>query len=63
MSHLRDWLDQHGIEPAGFKYNGTASGNQNYEVSFFDRNQADLFDTEFNKRHLQRQTTTPEDRA
>ena len=52
MSHLRDWLDHQGIEPAGFKCNDGAWGNQIYEVSFHDRNQADLFAAEFNKKHL-----------
>ena len=50
MSQLRDWLDRHGIQPAGFKYNDGGSGNQTYEVSFPDPGQADLFATAFNKR-------------
>ena len=50
MSHLRDWLNQHGIEPAGFKYHDGGSGNQTYEVSFPDPGQADLFAAAFNKR-------------
>jgi len=49
MSHLRDWLNQHGIEPAGFKYHDRGLGNQTYEVSFPDQGQADLFATAFNK--------------
>jgi hypothetical protein len=49
MSQLRDWLDQHGIEPAGFKYHDGGSGNQTYEVSFPDQDQADLFADKFNK--------------
>jgi len=49
MSHLRDWLNQHGIEPAGFKYYDGGLGNQTYEVSFPDQGQADLFAAEFNK--------------
>lgn len=52
MSHLRDWLNQHGIEPAGFKRTSGASGNQTYEVSFRDRNEADLFAAEFDQKHL-----------
>ena len=52
MSHLRDWLDHQDIEPAGFKCNDGAWGNQIYDVSFHDTNQADLFAAEFNKKHL-----------
>ena len=52
MSHLRDWLDHHGIEPAGFKCHDGASDNETYEVSFHDSNEADLFATAFNKKHL-----------
>jgi len=55
MSHLRNWLDHHGIEPAGFKCNDGASADPSYEVSFHDRNQADLFAAEFNKEHLRQQ--------
>ena len=49
MSHLRDWLNQHGIEPAGFKYLNGGSENQTYEVSFADQGQADLFSAKFDK--------------
>ena len=49
MSQLRDWLDQHGIEPAGFKYQDSGLDNQTYEVSFPDQGQADLFAAVFNK--------------
>jgi hypothetical protein len=49
MSQLRDWLNQHGIEPAGFKYHDKGLGNQTYEVSFPDHGQADLFAAAFNK--------------
>ena len=52
MSHLRDWLDQHGIEPADFKQHDGASDNQTYDVSFHDRSEAELFATAFNKKHL-----------
>jgi hypothetical protein len=52
MSHLRDWLNQHGIEPADFRYNGAASGGPTYEASFSNKNQADLFAAECNKKHL-----------
>jgi hypothetical protein len=49
LSQLRDWLDQHGIEPAGFKYYDRGLGNQRYEASFPDQGQADFFAAEFNK--------------
>ena len=49
MSQLRDWLNQHGIEPAGFKRHNGELGNQTYEVSFLDQGQADLFAAKFNK--------------
>jgi len=49
MSHLRNWLNQHGIEPAGFRYHDRGSGNQTYEVSFPDQGQADLFTAKFDK--------------
>ena len=52
MSHLRNWLDQHGIEPAGFKHQDSRSSNQTYEVSFADQGQADLFATEFDEKNL-----------
>jgi hypothetical protein len=42
MSHLRDWLNRHGIEPAGFKYHDGRLSNQTYEMSFPDQGQADL---------------------
>lgn len=48
MSHLRDCLDKHRIEPVGFKYHETR-GNQIYEVSFRDGRQAALFAAEFDK--------------
>ena len=49
MSQLRDWLNQHGIELAIFKYHDGGLGNQTYEMSFPDQGQADLFAAEFNK--------------
>jgi hypothetical protein len=49
MSHLRDWLNQHGIEPADFKYHDGVLDNQTYEVSFPNQGRADLFATAFNK--------------
>jgi hypothetical protein len=49
MSHLRNWLNQRGIEPAIFECYDEGLGNQTYEVSFPDRGQADLFATAFNK--------------
>lgn len=50
MSHLRDWLDHHCIEPAGFKHNGGGSGSETYEVNFHERNEADLFAAEFSEK-------------
>jgi hypothetical protein len=49
MSQLRDWLDQHGIEPAGFKCHDAGLDNQTYEVSFPNQGQADLFAAKFNE--------------
>jgi hypothetical protein len=49
MSHLRNWLNQRGIEPAIFEYCDEGLGNQTYEVSFPDQGAADLFATAFNK--------------
>jgi hypothetical protein len=49
MSHLRDWLNRHGIEPAGFKYHDRGLGNRTHEMSFPDQGQADLFAAKFNK--------------
>ena len=49
MSQLRDWLDQHGIQPAGFKYHDGGLDNKTYEVSFPDQGQADLFAAAFNR--------------
>jgi hypothetical protein len=49
MSHLQDWLNKQGIEPAGFKYYDGGLGNLTREVSFPDQGQADLVATEFNK--------------
>jgi hypothetical protein len=37
MSHLRNWLNQRGIEPAIFECYDEGLGNQTYEVSFPDR--------------------------
>ena len=62
MSQLRDWLDHQGIEPAGFKCNDGACGNQIYEVSLHDRKQADLFAAEFNKSTFDK-NLNPGDRA
>ena len=49
MTHLRDWLNRHGIEPAGFKYHDGELDNQTHEMSFPDQGQADLFAAEFNE--------------
>jgi len=49
MSQLRDWLNQHGIEPADFKYRDEGLDNYTYEVSFADQGQADLFAAKFDK--------------
>jgi len=51
MSQLRTWFDQHGIQPACFKYHGK-TWEQTYEVGFRVRQEADLFSAEFTKPHL-----------
>lgn len=56
MSKLRDWLDQHGIEPVCFKYTD-GSGYQLYEISFRDRTQADRFTAEFDNERLRQHTS------
>ncbi|MBV8888992.1 MAG: hypothetical protein JO305_04920 [Alphaproteobacteria bacterium] len=47
MSRLRDWLDQHHIEPVDFRPDGEGWGGQTYEVSFADVNDADRFAAAF----------------
>jgi hypothetical protein len=49
MTQLRDWLNQHGIEPADFKYRNEGLDNQTYEMSFPNRGQIGLFAAEFDK--------------
>jgi len=49
MSHLRNWLNQRGIEPAIFEYYDEGLGNHTYGVGFPDQGQADLFAAEFDK--------------
>ena len=49
MPHLRNWLNQRGIEPAIFEYYDEGLGNQMYEMSFPDQGQDDLFATAFSK--------------
>jgi len=42
MPHLRNWLNQRGIEPAIFEYYEEGLGNHTYGVGFPDQGQADL---------------------
>ena len=51
MSHLRDWLDQHRIEPVEFRYKDDAWDRQTYEVSFANLNHANLFAAAFEMKH------------